>query len=195
MKTIAIVNRKGGVGKSTLALGLAHVLSQRGRTALVDTDPETSAIEGLPDSSDVDAVPLDVDRLAALIRNPEMQSGYEYAIVDTPPNSPEAIDTAAQIADLIVIPMGASAVEFQRLGRTVARMNGTPWVVVPNRIRLSTSSGRSVQEICRESGIAVTRSSVPLREAIPLSYGGEPPTIYFSALANELLGLIDGDAA
>lgn len=189
VKAIAIVNRKGGVGKSTLALGLAHVLSQRGRTALVDTDPETSAIEGLPDDSDVDAVPLAIEAVRPLFSNPEMQS-YDFAVIDTPPNSAEAIDAAAAVADIVAIPMGASAVEFKRLGRTVARMNGTPWVVVPSRIRMSTMSGREVHDMCVAQGINVTRCAVPLREAIPLSYGGEPPVIYFSALADELVGMI-----
>lgn len=190
MKTIAIVNRKGGVGKSTLALGLAHVFAQRGRTALIDTDPETSAVEGLAEDSPVDAVPLSVERLGDLLANPEIVGGYDFVVIDTPPNSPEAIDAAAGAADLVVIPMGASAVEFARLGRTIERMNGALWVVVPNRIRLSTTAGRSVQEICRDNEIAVTRSAVPLREAIPQSYGGIPPVLYFSALADELLELI-----
>src|SRR4051812_46119562 len=142
MRTIAIVNRKGGVGKSTLALGLSHVLAKRARTALIDTDPETSAVEGLGDDSAVDAVPLDVGRLSELLANPEIASTYSYVIVDTPPNSAEAIDEAAAVADLIVIPMGATAVEFTRLGRTIERLDGSRWVVVPNRIRLSTAAGR-----------------------------------------------------
>ena len=169
MRIIAIVNRKGGVGKSTLALGLSHVLAKRGRTALIDTDPETSAVEGLAEDSPVDAVPLDVSSLAELLSNPEITSTYQYVIIDTPPNSAEAIDAATAAADLIVIPMGASAVEFARLGRTIERVNGARWVVVPNRIRLSTAAGRSVQDICRENGITVTRTSIPLREALPQS--------------------------
>ncbi len=44
MKTIAVVNRKGGVGKSTVAAHLAGALTAAGqRVLLVDTDPQGNA--------------------------------------------------------------------------------------------------------------------------------------------------------
>jgi chromosome partitioning protein len=44
MRTIAIINRKGGCGKTTTAVGLAAALGESGRrTLLVDLDPQGSA--------------------------------------------------------------------------------------------------------------------------------------------------------
>ncbi|TVQ31914.1 MAG: hypothetical protein EA376_07975 [Phycisphaeraceae bacterium] len=48
MRTIAIVNQKGGCGKTTTAINLAGVLARRGqRTLLVDLDPQSHCAVGL----------------------------------------------------------------------------------------------------------------------------------------------------
>ena len=48
MRTIAIVNQKGGCGKTTTAINLAAVLAGRGiRTLLVDMDPQSHCAAGL----------------------------------------------------------------------------------------------------------------------------------------------------
>ncbi|MBL0926129.1 MAG: AAA family ATPase [Phycisphaerales bacterium] len=48
MRTIAIINQKGGSGKTTTAINLAAVLAKRGlRTLLVDLDPQSHCAIGL----------------------------------------------------------------------------------------------------------------------------------------------------
>lgn len=48
MRTIAIVNQKGGCGKTTTAINLAGVLARQGRrTLLVDLDPQSHCAAGL----------------------------------------------------------------------------------------------------------------------------------------------------
>jgi chromosome partitioning protein len=56
MRTYAIANQKGGVGKTTVALGLASALGHRGRKVLlVDLDPQAGATKLLGlDTSDPD---------------------------------------------------------------------------------------------------------------------------------------------
>lgn len=41
---LAVVNLKGGTGKTTTATALAAALNNRGRTLLVDADPQGSAL-------------------------------------------------------------------------------------------------------------------------------------------------------
>ena len=53
VRTIAVVNRKGGSGKTTTAVSLAAVLAERGfPTLLIDLDPQGSASAWLSDAPD-----------------------------------------------------------------------------------------------------------------------------------------------
>ncbi|CAB4331854.1 unannotated protein [freshwater metagenome] len=48
MPIVAVVNQKGGVGKTTVTLGLASAAAQRGKRVLVvDLDPQANATSGL----------------------------------------------------------------------------------------------------------------------------------------------------
>lgn len=71
MKTYAIINQKGGCGKTTTAVNLAAVLAARGkRTLLVDLDPQAHATLGLG------LVPEQMEQtIHDVIVNPEMPFG------------------------------------------------------------------------------------------------------------------------
>lgn len=47
MKTIAVINQKGGVGKTACAYNLAHKFAEKKQTMLIDLDPSANATKGL----------------------------------------------------------------------------------------------------------------------------------------------------
>ena len=56
MKTVAVASGKGGVGKSTVALGLALSLRERGRVGVLDADfygPNVPAMVNLRQTRDL----------------------------------------------------------------------------------------------------------------------------------------------
>ena len=96
MFTVALISRKGGAGKTTLACGLAVASEQEGLvTALVDLDPQGSA-SAWASLRIADTLPLsrgNAARLSALL-TAARDAGAELAIIDTAPHSTNAALTA-----------------------------------------------------------------------------------------------------
>ncbi|WP_347556100.1 ParA family protein [Robbsia sp. KACC 23696] len=108
MSVIAVVNPKGGVGKSTLATNLAGHFAANGEwTALGDIDPQRSSHGWLDIRS---AMLPAIERWeldpAVPARPPK---GIEFAVLDTPAGlSGATLQQVAAIADKLIVPLQAS---------------------------------------------------------------------------------------
>src|SRR5690554_6695169 len=105
---IALLNQKGGVGKTTLALSLAGEWAGRGkRVTLIDADPQGSALDwsqqrehqGLPRLFGV--VGLARDTLHR--EGPELARDADYVVIDGPPRVTGLMRSALLAADLVLI--------------------------------------------------------------------------------------------
>ena len=60
MRTIAVINQKGGCGKTTISINLAAALANKGkRTLLVDMDPQGHCAVGLAVPEDLAVIGFD----------------------------------------------------------------------------------------------------------------------------------------
>ena len=112
MKIIALLNEKGGTGKSTIATNLATALHRRGkRVVLIDADPQGTARDwrfASPDGADLPPV-VAIDR-PQMLANSLGSLSADIAVIDSPAKAEgmaAAIVRVAHAALLVIQPSGA----------------------------------------------------------------------------------------
>lgn len=138
MKTVAILSRKGGTGKTTLATHLSVAAEQDGHTtALLDLDPQASAARwGDHRKSEVPAVvATPATRLPQWLKTAK-ESGATFAVLDTAPNADLEALTAARAATLVLIPCRPSLLDLEAIEPSIeiTRMANVPAVIVLNAV-------------------------------------------------------------
>ncbi|GFO73480.1 chromosome partitioning protein [Bathymodiolus japonicus methanotrophic gill symbiont] len=108
-KIIAILNQKGGAGKTTLSTNIARSLQlDECEVLLVDSDPQGSARDwnAAGDGALVPVIGLDRSTLAKDIQS--VKSGKDFIIIDGAPQIAELAVAAIKCSDLILIPVQPS---------------------------------------------------------------------------------------
>ncbi len=121
MKTLAILARKGGAGKTTLAVHLAVIAMQAGkRVLLVDTDPQRSTAAWWRSrlASEPELVECLASKLPDVLKAARA-AGVDLAVVDTRPSVEADTTLVARLADLVLIPTRPAILDLRAIGATV----------------------------------------------------------------------------
>ena len=137
MRTIAVVARKGGSGKTTLAVHLAIAAHLAGRaTTVIDTDPQKSAVEVFkmrngPGPSCFACEPAGLLKAQLAAR----ASGADALLIDTPAGTEEGMSTALVVADLALLVVRPTFLDLSASAYTaeVLRRLRKPTLVVLNQ--------------------------------------------------------------
>lgn len=158
-RILAIINGKGGVGKTTTSVNLAATLSDRHRILLVDADPQGSAtwwIERSKKGFEFDLARETDPHLLGRLRQIE---GYDLIVVDTPPAlRSEALAAVVGCADYVLLPTPPAPMDLTALIDTVR--DAIVPVGVPHRVVLTRVDSRSLGE-------ALSAQNTLMEEGIP----------------------------
>lgn len=109
---IAVLNSKGGAGKTTIALHVAHALSSHGSTVLVDSDPQGSARDWQEQREEPAFPVVGIDRASIDKDVPPIAKDYDWCVIDGSARIERQIAATVKIADLVIIPIQPSPLEF-----------------------------------------------------------------------------------
>lgn len=171
-KIIAVVNQKGGAGKTTVAMQLAGALGRCGHKVLVvDADSQGTSTRWAASADDSRPFPATVVGLSAaqgkLHREvKKLMDDYHYIVIDGPPaaDSPVA-QSALMIADLALVPIIPSPLDmWASIGIKKAIEDASDINenlksrLVINQCQPNTLLARDVLDLLAEFGITMARS-------------------------------------
>ncbi len=176
---IAIVNLKGGVGKTTTAIHLATLLGQSARTLLVDTDPQASAWEWCHQVGDTLPFNTDLRPVQQLHRLvDDLMTDYDHLVVDTPPGHEPIVRSALAAVELAVVPIAPSTVDAARFGPTLdllgqADSDERPlhYRVLLTKVRAGTRSAPDLRAELAALDLPLLHTEIPLRERYSRGFG------------------------
>ncbi len=171
---IAVINQKGGAGKTTIALNLAAAMAETGgRVLVIDADPQQTA-------QDWAAVretppPFQVIGLAKPVLHrdlPKIAADYDHVVIDGAPRNYEVARSAILSADFVLIPVQPSGADFWASRETVKLVQEAhafketqkSAFVVSRKISRS-ALGRDISEALAEFDMPILRAGTAQRVA------------------------------
>ena len=170
---ISVVNSKGGVGKSTMAVHLAAWLHDQGKTViLADCDKQQSSSEWIREATpDIKAIRLDN---ADVILNelPNLAQDCDYVIADGPGSLAETSRALLLRSDLAIVPCKASMLEVRALAKATEALRqsqdirkGVPEaVIVLSMVAMHYRLTQDMKDAAAALGLPLAKNAMILRQ-------------------------------
>jgi chromosome partitioning protein len=180
---IGVAQVKGGAGRSTLSTNIAGELSKLGRTVLLDCDmPQGTAASWFAMRQEAGkAGGLAIELVAnhrELLAKVEKHQGADYIVMDGPPRIAEMSRAMVLLADLVLVPAGASVADLWATGDVLAMVEEAKRVkdikarLVWTRHRAATRVAKDLTEQAKdELGIELMSTAMGLRTAYVVALG------------------------
>ncbi len=168
MQVLALISRKGGTGKSTLAIGLAGAALESGHNVcVVEADP-LGTVSNWKRRRDRAAPAVETvhDGLSLLACLPRLAArGVTLAIIDTAGGWSETFNTAVYVADLCLITARPSLADIEAAGPalTAVRAAKKPFAFVLNQAPIrSYRVGNAASALCDATAAFELRDVIAL---------------------------------
>jgi chromosome partitioning protein len=169
---IGILNQKGGVGKTTLAVNLAAGLARTGaRVLLIDADPQGSALDWAAARQETPLFAVVGLPRATVHKEIEVVGhGYDHIVIDGPPRVTDLARSAIMASDVVLIPVQPSPYDIWAAEEVVKLISearvykeNLKACFVVNRKIANTAIGRDVGEALAAYPLPVLKASVTQR--------------------------------
>jgi chromosome partitioning protein len=158
-KVISILNQKGGVGKTTMAVHLATAFARATKKVLLlDADPQGSALDWAAARHGEKLFPVvGLPKPSIHKELPALAADYELVVIDGPPRVYEVARSAIMSSDLVLVPVQPSPYDVWAAKEIIDLLNEAS-VYKPtllkaftiNRKIVNTAIGRDVAEALSE---------------------------------------------
>lgn len=176
MQVIAVLNQKGGAGKTTIATHLARALQLGGSDVLlVDSDPQGSARDWAAVRDDQPVPVIGIDRPTIERDLKSVAAGKDYVVIDGAPQAADLAVSAIKAANFILIPVQPSPYDIwatadlvdlvkQRIEVTDGKLKAA---FVVSRAIKGTKIGAEVVDALTGYGLPVLDARITQRVSYP----------------------------
>jgi chromosome partitioning protein len=175
---IAIVNTKGGVGKTTTAVGLANAIYDKEKdVCLIDTDSRNQSM-GWSDIAEFEF--LTIQQISTQIHKNIKKIKTKNIVLDTSSGGRlGVIISALKAANIIIVPIQPALADVYSLNETlnlvedVVAVTDAKVFILLSRVVKNTIALRETKKLLKKQNLTVLDNYIPQSQRSALSFGKE----------------------